>query len=134
MPQRRERRCSFSASIASFSSTSRSQRPSLSVILESQVENIAVALLHAQAHERRSAARSAYAFSGRSIIRRAVRRAYQIASFEVEEFALAPIQFHRHVAAAIQVGVRLPEVTQHECGCLLAEILDGEAHCPAGIG
>src|SRR6185436_13470188 len=106
MPQRRARRCSFSASIASFSSTSRSQRPSLSVIFRSQVENLAVALLHAQANERRSAARTAYAFSGRSLIRRTVRRAYQIATFEVEEFAFAPIQFHRHMTAAIQVGAR----------------------------
>src|SRR5436190_996494 len=36
--------------------------------------------------------------------------------------------------AAIQVGVRLAEVAQHECRSLLAEILDGEAHGLAGIG
>src|SRR5204863_2050795 len=38
------------------------------------------------------------------------------------------------MSAAIQVGVRLAEVAQHEGRRLLAEILDGEAHRLAGIG
>src|SRR6185436_5369057 len=133
MPQRRERRCSFSAAIASFSSTLRSQRPSSSVILGSQVENLAVALLYPQANKRRAAARPAYASYGRGCVRRAVRRAYQIASFEVEEFAFAPIQLHRHVTAAIQVCAHFAEIAQHECRRRLAEVFDRKAHRLAGI-
>src|SRR4026209_975636 len=105
MPQRRARLCSLSASVASFSITPRSHCPSWSAIVNSFEVNPAVPLLHLQRHERRAAAGSAEAFSAVRGISRAVRRAYQIAALEIEDFALAPVEFHRQVAAAVEITV-----------------------------
>src|SRR3972149_5738442 len=105
MPQRRARRCSLSAAVASFSISPRSHCPSLSAIVDSLEVDLAVPLLDLQGQERRAAAGPAQAFSARGGIRRAVRRAYQIATFQVEDFSLAPVEFHRHGAAAVEGAV-----------------------------
>src|SRR6185295_17269639 len=108
MPQRRARRCSLSASVASFSIRPRSHCPSLSAIVDSLEVDLAVPLGHLQGHERRAAAGPAEALSAVGGICRAVRRAYQIAPAQIEDFALAPVQFHRHVTAAVEVAVDAP--------------------------
>src|SRR6185436_15086490 len=133
MPQRRARRCSLSASVASFSIKPRSHCPSLSAIVDSFEVNPAVPLLHLQRHERRAAAGSAEAFSAVRGVGRAVRRAYQIAALEIEDFSLAPVEFHRHVAAAVEVAVHAPREAHHERGRVFAEVLHLEAHRLAGV-
>src|SRR5260221_13311177 len=133
MPQSRARRCSLSAALASFSISPRSHCPSLSAIVDSFEEHLAVPLLDLQRHQGGAAAGAAQALAAVSGIRRTVRRAYQIASLEVEDFALAPVEFHRQVTAAVQVAVHAAAEAQHEGRRALAEILDVETHRLAGI-
>src|SRR5260221_13733417 len=115
MPQRRARRCSLSASVASFSIKPRSHCPSLSAIVDSLEKDAAVPLHHLQRHERRAAAGTAEAFSAVGGIRRAVRRAYQTASVQIEYLAFAPVEFHRQGAPAAQVAVDVPLEAHPEC-------------------
>src|SRR6185503_15676415 len=120
MPQRRARRCSLSASVASFSIRPRSHCPSLSAIVDSLEVDLAVALFHLHRHERRAAAGPADALSAFGRIRRAVRRAYQIAPAQIEDFALAPVEFHRQMAASVEITVDAPVEAHHERGRVLA--------------
>src|SRR5260370_10308016 len=84
IPQRRRFRCSSSASLASFVTSSRSHEPLLlSVIFESREINHAIALLHQQPHQRRAVARAADAASARRVVGGAVGRAEEIASVQI---------------------------------------------------
>src|SRR6185369_14914310 len=123
MPQRRARRCSLSASVASFSIKPRSHCPSLSAIVDSFEINRAVPFLHLQRYQRRAAAGTAEALAAVRCVRRTVRRAYQIAPLEIEHFSLAPVEFHRQVAAAVEVTVHAPREPHHERGRVFAEVL-----------
>src|SRR6478609_10001333 len=105
MPHRRRRRCSFSASDASFVTRSRSQEPLLSVIFEPFEINLAVALFHQDLHQRPAVAGAANAVSARGAVRGAMRRADEIASFRIEKYSFLPVEFHRYVRTAIQVSM-----------------------------
>src|SRR6185295_11202394 len=122
MPQRRARRCSLSAAVASFSISPRSHCPSLSAIVDSFEEHLAVPLLDLQRHQRCAAAGAAQALAAVRGVCRTVCRAYQIASVEIENLALAPIEFHRQVAAAVEVTIYPAAEAQHERRRALAEI------------
>src|SRR5687767_1552849 len=126
MPHNRARRCSLSAALASFSIRSRSHLPSFSVIFRSQVVDGAVALFDAKLDQGVLAAGTADAPAAVRGVRRAVRRAYQIAPLEAEELALAPVELHRHVRAAVQVGMHPAFEAQRERRRRLAEVLDLE--------
>src|SRR5690349_18644554 len=134
MPQRRRLRCSFSASDASFVTRSRSQEPFPSVIFEPREINVAVALFHQDLHQRRAVARSTDAVPARGAVRRAVGRAEQIASFRIEKYPFLPIEFHRNVRTAVQVGVHPALVPNGESWYRFAEIFHFEAHAAARIG
>src|SRR3954469_9030347 len=97
MPQRRRRRCSSSASRASFVMRWRSQEPLLSVIFKSFEINLAVAFFHQDLHERRAVSRPADALSVRGAIGGAVGRADEIAPFRIEKSPFLPIEFHRNM-------------------------------------
>src|SRR5690348_17004831 len=128
MPQRRRRFCSASASMASLVTSSRSQEPLLSVIFESFEVNVAVALFHPHLHERAAAAGAADAAAGLRFVRRAMRRADQVAAIGVEKYSFLPVEFHLDMRAAVEVAVHAALITHHEGRRLLAEVLDLEAH------
>src|SRR2546426_3756127 len=134
MPQRRRRRCSTSASAASLVMSSRSQGALLSVILEPREINHAIAFLHHQPHQRRAVARAADAVSARRVVGGAVGRAEEIASVQIEKYPFLPIEFHRNVRAAVEIGMHPAPVADGEGGRRLAEILDLEAHAAPRIG
>src|SRR6185369_2338329 len=134
MPQSRARRCSFSAAVASFSMSPRSHCPSLSVIVHSLQEDLAVALLDSQRHEWRASAGAAEALSTVRRVGGTVRRAYQFTSVGIEDFTFAPVELHGQVTAAVQVPVHATTESDHERRRLFTEILDEEAHREAGVG
>src|SRR5580765_2254853 len=133
MPQRRARRCSVSAAFASSVISLRSHC-SLSAIFEPYEVDAAAALLDPELHQRRLVARPAEALAGRGMVSGTVRRAYQIDSGGIEEYAFLPIEFHRDMRAAVQIAVRFSVLSYYESRRRLAEVLDLEAHAPAGIG
>src|SRR5512146_302681 len=133
MPHKRERRCSLSAAVASLSINPRSHCSPLSVICESQEEDLAIALADAQWHERRAVAGSAPARAARGVVYGPVRRAYQIASVGAEELPFAPVQFQSNVAAAVQVAPHRARKPHHEGRRGLAEVIDLEAHAAADL-
>src|SRR5215470_4790291 len=100
MPQRRARRCSLSAALARLAIRSRSHCGLLSVIVESQEINGAVALLEPELDQGRAVAGAAEAPAARRFVRRPVRRAYQIAPIGIEKYTFLPVEFHRDVRAA----------------------------------
>src|SRR6267142_2609012 len=109
MPQRRRLRCSSSASLASFVTSSRSHDELLSVIFQSREINHAVAFLHHQLHQRRAVARAADAATARRVVGGAVRRTEEIASVQIEKYSFLPIEFHRDVRFEVEYfGERAP--------------------------
>src|SRR5260221_6435570 len=133
MPQRRRLRCSSSASLASFVTSSRSHEELLSVIFEPREINHAVALLDEEPYEWSAAARPADAAPAGGLIGRAVRRAEQIAAVEIEKYSFLPVEFHRDMRATVEISMHPPPVADHKGGCRLAEILDLEAHAGSRI-
>src|SRR3990172_4108570 len=134
MPHRRARRCSLSAAVASFVTSSRSHGVLVSSFIgEPREIDHAVAFLDPELHQRDAVARPAKALPARRIVDGAVRRAYQIASFGSKEFAIAPVELQCHVRAAVEIAVRAAAVPHHERGRRLAEILDLEAHAAPGV-
>src|SRR5204863_107424 len=114
MPQRRRFRCSTSASLASFVTSSRSQEELLSVIFEPREINHAIAFLHQEPHQRRAIAGAADAVSARRIVGGAVGRAEEIASVRIEKYSFLPIEFHRDMRAAVEIGMHPAAVADGE--------------------
>src|SRR5687767_4492065 len=133
MPHRRARRCSLSAAVASFVTRSRSHCP-LSAILESREVDHAVALQQRELYEWTAVAGPAEAAAARRLIECAVGRAYQIAPVAIEEYALLPVELHRHVRAAIEVAVHAPAVADGERRRRPPEVVDLEAHAAPRLG
>src|SRR5437879_11925324 len=103
MPQRRARRCSLRAAVASVSITSRSQLFSDTRI--TLHDDTTVPLLDG---DRNESVPEAGAAKTSACIRRVsctVRRAYQMRAPDIEQLSRFPVQFHRHVRAALQVGI-----------------------------
>src|SRR5690242_14541504 len=135
MPQRRARRCSASAAVASRAIRSRSQRASpgagagsASVVFEPLEKNHPIAFLDSQFEQLAADTRPLDAAAGAGLVDRAVGRAYQVAPRRVEKYPFLPVELHRDVRAAVEVGVRLPLIADRERGRRLAEVLDLEAH------
>src|SRR5438132_7345859 len=134
IPQRRRRRCSTSASAASFVISSRSQGALLSVIFDPREINHAIVFLHQELHQRRAVARPADAASARRVVGGAVGRAKEIASVRIEKYSFLPIEFHRDVRAAVEIRLHPAPVPDGEGRRRLAEVLDLEAHAASRIG
>src|SRR5258708_8595663 len=103
MIQRRALRCSVRAAVASVSITSRSQLPSDTRI--TLHDYTAVALLDG---DRNESLREAGAAKTSACIRRvgcAVRRAYQMQAPDIKKLSRFPVHLHRHVRAAVEVGI-----------------------------
>jgi hypothetical protein len=62
-----------------------------------------------------------------------VRRALDEAAVLGEELVLDPVEAHRHVAAAVHVGVELARVVQHEALDLLPVAVEEELLRLAGM-
>src|SRR5258708_13450624 len=114
MPQRRRFRCSSSASLASFVTSSRSHEELLSVIFEPREINHAVALLAEEPYEWSAAARPADAAPAGRLIGRAVRRAEQIASVGIEKYSFLPVELHPDMPPPAEVGLPPPPVPDHK--------------------
>src|SRR5438874_5702752 len=134
IPQRRRRRCSTSASAASLVISSRSQGVLLSVILEPREINHAIAFLHQELHQRRAVARPADTAPARHIVGGAVGRAEKIASVRIEKYSFLPIELHRDIRAAVEIGIHPAPVADGEGRRRLAEVFDLEAHAAPRIG
>src|SRR5688572_18303036 len=112
MPHSRARRCSLSAAVASLVTSSRSQMPlpdfsSPLVIVESYEVDQAVSFLETQLHQRAAVARAPETAAGGRIVGGAVRRAEQVTLVGIEEYAFLPVEFHRDMRTAVQVGMNL---------------------------
>src|SRR6266568_1222256 len=130
-PQRRERRCSLSVANASFSITSRSQLPSaIRMVLQ---ENPAVPLLDGDRNQAALEARPAQTSSGVRLIGRSVRRAYQNQAEDIKKLARLPVPLHRHVGAAVEVGVHAPLAADRERRLAFALHFHLEAHPVARV-
>src|SRR5258706_3383885 len=134
MPQRRRRRCSTSASEAIFVIRSRSQFGLFSVIFEPREINHAIALFHIEFQEPSANAGAADAAAGGGLVGRAVGRAKEIASVGIEKYSFLPVEFHRDVRAAIEVGMHRAPVADRDRGRRLAEVFHLEAHAAPRIG
>src|SRR4051812_22097757 len=130
MPQRRARRCSRSDAVASFSMTSRSQLASAIVLFLHY--DLAVTFLDRHGHQPAFAG-SAEAAAGLWRVDRAVRRAYQKQPFAIEELPRLPVELHRHVRAAIQIGVHPALVSDRERRLRISADAHLEAHAVARI-
>src|SRR3972149_4781618 len=133
MPQRRDRRCSLSASVASFSITPRSQSPPFSALASAFQINATAPLVDFDPRQRPRAG-SAEAHAGVRCVKRAMCRAYQKQPFGIKDSARLPVQFHRHVLAAVEIGVDLSVVAHDERRHRLIAALHLEAHAVARIG
>src|SRR5919205_2150669 len=134
MPQRRRRRCSASASLASLVIRLRSQFGSCSVIVEPLEVNLAVALYDPQLQQPAAVTGAAHAQAACRVVGRAVSGAEKIASVGVEKYSFLPVQFHRDVRAAVEIRVHSAFVSDGKSGRRFAEILDLEAYAAAGVG
>src|SRR5258708_9851815 len=103
MPQRRARRCSLRAAVASVSITSRSQLPSATRI--TLHDYTAVALLDGDRYESLLEARAAKTSACVRCVGRTVRRAYQMQAPDIKKLSRFPVHLHRHVRAAVEVGI-----------------------------
>src|SRR5882762_5471973 len=112
MPQRRARRCSFRAAVARVSITSRSQSPSATRI--TLHDYTAVALLDGDRYESLLEARAAKASPCIRRVGRTVRRAYQMHAPDIEKLSGFPVQLHRHVRAAVEIGIDPAPVAHRE--------------------
>src|SRR5437016_12556591 len=126
MPQRRARRCSLRAAVASVSITSRSQLPSATRI--TLHDYTAVPLLDGDRNESLLEARAAKTSACVRRVSRTVRRAYQMQAPDIKKLSGFPVQLHRHVRAAVEVGVDPPPVAHGERRLGLAAHIDFEAH------
>src|ERR1051325_10873292 len=107
MPQRRARFCSATAAVASLPISSRSQGPlPLSVIFEPHEIDLPAALLEPELHQPLADAWTAHAAPALGIVGGTVGGAQQIAAVEIEKYSFLPVEFHRHVRAAIQIPMR----------------------------
>src|SRR5215470_17824818 len=131
MPQRRARRCSLRAALASFSIICLSQ--SASAMGSAFQEDLAVALLDGDGNEPFLEAGPEDASAGVGRVGRAVRRAYQMQAPDIKELAGLPIELHRHVRAAVEVGVDPPSVSHRERRLGSAADVDLEAHAVAAL-
>src|SRR3954470_7570716 len=122
MPQRRRRRCSASASDASLVMRSRSQFGLFSVIFEPREKNHAIALFHIEFQEPPADAGTADAAAAGGVIGGAVRRAKQVTSVSIEKYSFLPVEFHRDVRTAIEIGVHLALVADGERRRRFAEV------------
>src|SRR5882762_3885235 len=112
MPQRRARRCSLSAAVASASITSRSQLPSDTRI--TLHDYIAAPLLDGDRYESLLEARAAKTSACIRRVGRTVRRAYQMQAPDIKKLSGLPVELHRHVRAAVEVGIDPPPVAHRE--------------------
>src|ERR1035437_3913515 len=136
MPHRRAFFCSLRAAKESFSSVSRSQFLSDSAIASTfhiQID-VATRLEHIQAYQLRAAARPATACAALRRIQRAMSGAYQILTVRIEKLSLLPVEFHRYVRAAVDIGVHPAAMADGERGRGFAFPLEFEAHAVAGLG
>src|SRR4051794_164086 len=62
-------------------------------------------------------ARTAGALAAFWNIQRAMRRTHQVQAARLEKFAFGPVEFNRHVGAAVQVAVNLAVIPHDETGC-----------------
>src|SRR5690242_8608264 len=111
MPQRRARRCSASAAPARRVMSSRSQLPSPpagapSVVLEALEVNHPIAFLYLQFDQSAASARALEAAAARGVVHRAVRAAHEVATGGIEKYSFLPVELHRDMRAAVEVGVR----------------------------
>src|SRR5262252_6044889 len=132
MPQRRARRCSFSAAPARFSISCFSQ--SASAMWSAFHEDAAVALLDGYGNEPFLEAGPANASARVRRVGRAVGRAYQMQAPDIKELAGFPVEFHGHVRAAVEVGVDPAPVAHHERWLGPSPDLDFEADAVAAVG
>src|SRR5450830_1781851 len=136
MPHRRAFFCSLRAAKESFSSVSRSQFFSSSAIASTfhiQID-AATRLEHIQAYQFRAAARPATAGAALRRIQRAMSGAYQILAVRIEKLPLLPVEFHRYVRAAVEIGVHPAAMADGERRRGFAFPFEFEAHAVAGLG
>src|SRR5262249_38757084 len=113
---------------------SRSEFAFSSVIFEPREVNHAIALFHIEFQEPSAVAGAADAAAGGGVIGRAVSRAKEIASVRIEKYSFLPVEFHRDVRAAIEIGMHRALVADREPGRRLAELFPLEAPAPPRIG
>src|SRR3989442_15873964 len=112
MPQRRARRCSLRAAVASVSITTRSQLPSATRI--TLHDYTAVPLLDGDRNESLLEARAAKTSACVRRVSRTVRRAYQMQAPDIKKLSGLPVELHGHMRAAVDVGVDPAPVTHRE--------------------
>src|SRR5262252_7135258 len=132
MPQRRARRCSFSAAPARFSISCFSQ--SASAMWSAFHEDAALALLDGDGNEPFLEAGPANASARVRRVGRAVGRAYQMQAPDIKELAGLPVQLHGHVRAAVEVSVDPALVAHRERRLWPSVDFDLKAHAVAAIG
>src|SRR5256712_2852898 len=103
MPQRRARRCSLRAAVASVSIPSRSQLPSAT--RSTRHDYTAVPLLDGDRNESLLEAGAAKTSARIRRVSRTVRRAYQMQAPDIKKLSGFPVELHRHVRAAVDVGI-----------------------------
>src|SRR3989454_11849136 len=112
MPQRRARRCSLRAAVASVSITSRSQFPPATRI--TLHDYTAVPLLDGDRNESLLEAGAAKTSACIRRVSRTVRRAYQMQAPDIKKLSGFPVELHRHVRAAGDVGIDPAPVAHRE--------------------
>src|SRR2546422_9253816 len=112
MLQRRARRCSLRAAVASVSITSRSQSPSDTRI--TLHDYTAVPLLDGDRNESLLEARAAKTSACVRRVSRTVRRAYQMQAPDIKKLSGFPVQLHRHVRPAVDVGIDPAPIAHRE--------------------
>src|SRR5207249_1747912 len=112
MLQRRARRCSLRAAVASVSITSRSQL--LSDTRITLDDYTAIPLLDGDRDESLLEARAAQTSACMRCVGRTVRRAYQMHAPDIKKLSGFPVQLHRHVRAAVEVSVDPAPVAHRE--------------------
>src|SRR5712664_3636209 len=132
MPQRRARRCSFSAAVASFSITPRSQSASATRV--TLHDYTAVPLFDGNRNEPLLEARAAKTSACIRRIGRTVRRAYQMQAPDIKKLSKFPVQLHRHMRAAVEVGIGPAPVAHRERRLGLSIHFELEAYPVARIG
>src|SRR2546427_517671 len=120
MPQRRARRCTLRAVDAIVSITSLSQFPSATRI--TLHDYAAVPLLDGDRNEPLLEARAAKTSACIRRVSRTVRRAYQMQAPDIKKLSGFPVQLHRHVRAAVEVGIDPAPVEHRESRLRPSEI------------
>src|SRR3989442_3054052 len=112
MPQRRGRPGALRAAVASVSITTRSQLPSATRI--TLHDYTAVPLLDGDRNESLLEARAAKTSACVRRVSRTVRRAYQMHAPDIKKLSGFPVQLHRHVRAAVDVGIDPAPIAHRE--------------------